>query len=433
MEKSVKEIQVKNYLRGEIAIPGDKSVSHRSVMFAGLAKDEVKVYNFLPAADCMSTVGVMRSLGTEIEFLEDGSLKIKGNGLQGLKESVTVLDAGNSGTTLRLMMGILAGQNFLSTFTGDSSLSRRPMGRVITPLSRMGAKLVGRDHNKFLPITVLPHEDKLQAIEYEMPMASAQVKSSVLLAGLFAEGETTVIELHKSRDHTEKMLSSFGVPIVVDGNKVTLTPVKELKAPKEIYVPGDISSAAFWMVAAAVIPGSKLLIKNVGLNETRTGIIDVLKAMGAKLSVSNVKTDVEPRGDIQVEYSELQGIEIGGEIIPRIIDEIPIIAVAAMFAKGKTVITGAGELRVKETDRLAAVYEEFSKISPQLTVLEDGLIIEGIKEDTKFEYAVCRSWGDHRIAMSLAVLGTAAAGVSIEDADCVQISYPDFFEILDKL
>ena len=392
-------------LQGEIVIPGDKSISHRSVMFSALGDTPVRIKNFLHAQDCMSTAACMEALGAQVEFISDTELIVTGNGLHGLKEPATILDAGNSGTTLRLLMGILAAQPFLSTFTGDASLHKRPMGRVIKPLSQMGAQIYGRENNAKLPITVVPAKEKLHGMHYDSPVASAQVKSAILLAGMFAEGETTVNEPFVSRDHTEQMLSAFGVQLKREGTAVTIQPVEKFTAPQEIEVPGDISSAAYWLVAGSIVPGSKLLLKNVGINPTRTGILDVLKDMGAKITLQNERTSGgEAAADMLVEYSELHGVSFGAEIMPRLIDEIPIIAVAALCAKGDTVITGAGELRVKETDRLMAIAKEFNKLAPgAIEEKEDGLIIHGnaqIKEATAFSY------DDHRIAMSLAILGT---------------------------
>ena len=418
-------------LRGEVIIPGDKSVSHRSVMFSALGDTPVHITNFLPSADCLSTVGVMRALGAKVDIISDTELIVKGNGLHGLQEPATILDAGNSGTTLRLMMGMLAPQKFVSVFTGDSSLHKRPMGRVIKPLSQMGAHIVGRADNTKLPITIVPVDGKLKGYKYNMPVASAQVKSAMLLAGLFAEGETTVVEPYPSRNHTELMLEAFGVKLKYEGTSITITAPDKLVAPKELVVPGDISSAAFWLVAASIIPGSELLLKNVGINETRTGIIDVLKDMGADLTIQNQrKSGGELVADILVKYAKLHGTSFGADIIPRLVDEIPIIAVAAMFAEGDTIITGAGELRVKETDRLEAICDQFTKLGGVIEGKEDGLIIHG---GTIPKMAECFSYDDHRMAMCLAVLGIAGAGVEIQNPDCVDISYPDFYEELDRL
>mgnify|MGYP000905177382 FL=1 len=429
---ALKEIQpIKTGLKGEILIPGDKSVSHRSVMFAGLCDSEVKITNFLHAADCMSTVNCMRALGVKVKELDENTLIVKGNGFHGLQEPQSIIDAGNSGTTLRLMMGILAGQKFLTTFTGDASLSRRPMGRVINPLSQMGANIVGRKENKLLPITVIPAKESLQGIDYQMPMASAQVKSAILLAGMNAEGKTTVTEPYTSRDHTERMLEGFGVKLEKSGTSITISKVEKMTAPKEIHVPGDISSAAFWLVAGSIIEDSDIILKDVGINETRTGIIDVLKAMGANIELLNVRDEVEPIADIRVRYAKLHGTRFGADIMPRLIDEIPIIAVASMFAEGETIITGAGELRVKETDRLQVITDEFNKVCPCIKGTQDGLIITGGQRNN-LQKAVCNSHDDHRIAMALAILGASGVGIEIENSECVNISYPTFYEILTR-
>mgnify|MGYP000458904617 FL=1 len=429
---ALKEIQpIKTGLKGEILIPGDKSVSHRSVMFAGLCDSEVKITNFLHAADCMSTVNCMRALGVKVKELDENTLIVKGNGFHGLQEPQSIIDAGNSGTTLRLMMGILAGQKFLTTFTGDASLSRRPMGRVINPLSQMGANIVGRKENKLLPITVIPAKESLQGIDYQMPMASAQVKSAILLAGMNAEGKTTVTEPYTSRDHTERMLEGFGVKLEKSGTSITISKVEKMTAPKEIHVPGDISSAAFWLVAGSIIEDSDIVLKDVGINETRTGIIDVLKAMGANIELLNVRDEVEPIADIRVRYAKLHGTSFGADIMPRLIDEIPIITVASMFAEGETIITGAGELRVKETDRLQVITDEFNKVCPCIKGTQDGLIITGSQRNN-LQKAVCNSHDDHRIAMALAILGASGVGIEIENSECVNISYPTFYEILTR-
>ena len=420
--------------QGELTIPGDKSISHRSVMFAGLGDTPVHIKNFLHAEDCLSTVGVMRALGTAIEFLNENELIVTGKGLHGLSEPMTVLDAGNSGTTLRLMMGLLAPQPFLSVFSGDASLTRRPMGRVLLPLSQMGARIYGRSGNNNLPLTIVPTGEKLHGIHYESPVASAQVKSAILLAGLYGDGPTTVTEPYVSRDHTEQMLAGFGVRLERSGTSVTVFPVEDggYRAPEEITVPGDISSAAYFLVAGSIIAGSRLLLKNVGINPTRTGVLDVLTEMGAHISVQNERTSGGERvADIVVAAANLRGVSFGAEIMPRLIDEIPILAVAALFAEGDTVITGAGELRVKETDRLHAVATEFQKLAPgSIEEREDGLLIHG---KAKPQRAQVKSYGDHRMAMSLAVLGAAAEGVLIEDPDSVNISYPTFFSEMERM
>ena len=428
-----KEIRpAKRGLTGKIRVPGDKSVSHRSVMFSAIAKGQVHVRNFLEAADCLSTAACMRALGAGVERQADGSLLVTGIGLHGLKEPQGVLDAGNSGTTLRLLLGILAAQPFFSALTGDASLSRRPMGRVVEPLTRMGAAIRGRGSDRFLPLAVLPHEGSLRAMDYESPVASAQVKSAVLLAGLYAERATCLTEPALSRDHTERMLSAFGARIEREETKVTIEPADELFAPEEICVPGDISSAAYWLVAASLIEGSDIILQDVGVNPTRTGILDVLSDMGANITVcSERESGGEALADIRVRSASLRGASFGGEIIPRLIDEIPILAVAALFADGDTVISGAAELRVKETDRLAAVTTELNRLAPgAVEAKEDGMVIHGGRT---LSPASCRTYDDHRMAMSLAVAGAAGEGVTLDAPSCVNISYPSFYQTLDGL
>ena len=420
--------------QGTIDIPGDKSISHRSVMFAGLGNTPVHIKNFLHAADCLSTVGVMRALGVNVEFLNEKELIVTGRGLHGFSEPLTVLDAGNSGTTLRLMMGLLSPQPFLSVFSGDASLTRRPMGRIRRPLSTMGARIYGRNENNNLPLTIVPSEKKLHGIHYDSPVASAQVKSAILLAGLYADAPTTVTEPYISRDHTEQMLTGFGVHLERSGTSVTVFPVEEdnFRAPSEITVPGDISSAAYFLVAGTIIAGSRLRLNNVGINPTRTGILDVLRDMGAHISVQNEReSGGECVADLLVEAAPLHGVSFGAEIMPRLIDEIPVLAVAALFAEGDTIITGAGELRVKETDRLHAIATELQKLSPgSIEEREDGLVIHGKSEIRR---AQVKSYDDHRMAMSLAVLGAAGEGVLIENPESVNISYPTFFSEIDRL
>ena len=428
-----KEIRpAKRGLTGKIRVPGDKSVSHRSVMFSAIAKGKVRVRNFLEAADCLSTAACMRALGAGVERQAGGSLLVTGVGLHGLKEPQGILDAGNSGTTLRLLLGILAAQPFFSALSGDASLSRRPMGRVVEPLTRMGATIRGRGADRFLPLAVLPHEGSLRAMDYESPVASAQVKSAVLLAGLYAERETCLTEPALSRDHTERMLSAFGARIEREGTKVTIEPADELFAPEEIRVPGDISSAAYWLVAASLIEGSDIILQDVGVNPTRTGILDVLSDMGANITIDNEReSGGEALADIRVRAASLRGTSFGGEIIPRLIDEIPILAVAALFADGDTVISGAAELRVKETDRLAAVTTELNRLAPgAVEAKEDGMVIHGGR---MLSPASCRTYDDHRMAMSLAVAGAAGVGVTLDAPSCVNISYPSFYQTLDGL
>lgn len=415
-------------LRGELEIPGDKSISHRSVILSSLCETPVEVTNFLAGADCLSTVNCMKLLGAQIER-SGKKILVTGRGLHGLREPADILDASNSGTTLRLLLGLCAPQKFLTTFTGDSSLRGRPMARVIKPLVEAGALIVGRNHNRNLPITVLPAESPLRPITYAMPVASAQVKSALLLAGLYATEATTVIEPAPSRDHTERMLAAFGARLERSGNTIKIFPAEKLTAPEKISVPGDISSAAYWLVLATILDGSDVTIRNVGVNETRTGILDVLGDMGAKIELCNVRmSGGERAADLRVVSSKLRGVEFGGAIIPRLIDEVPAIAVAAAFAEGTTIIRDVGELRVKESDRLAAIVTEFNKLSPEtFSATDDSLIIRGGRE--KF-FATCTTHADHRMAMSLAIFGAAAKGVELDDDACVKISYPNFFDTL---
>lgn len=423
--------KTKNGLTGEVFVPGDKSVSHRSVMLSSLCDGTVHVKNFLNAQDCLSTVECFRNMGVEIENITENEIVVHGRGMHGLKEPASLLDAGDSGTLLRLALGLLSAQNFFSAFTGDAALHKRPMGRVTTPLSLMGARIFGREDNKKLPLAVLPAQGKLKGISYDMPVASAQVKSAILLAGLYADSPSSVKEIYTSRDHTERMLEAFGVKVETKGTTVTVYPPSEIKAPQGgvIEVPGDISSAAFWLVAASIIDGSRVTLKNVGINQTRTGIIDILKAMGADITLSNEhKSGGEEIADIEVRSAKLHGVDFGADIMPRLIDEIPIISVAALMAEGETHISGAGELRVKETDRLQAVVDQFNKLVPgAVEGTEDGLNIKG---GGAFKKATCFSYDDHRIAMALSIAGAAGNGVEIENPDCVDISYPQFYETL---
>lgn len=429
--KTKRIARVTQGLVGEVVVPGDKSISHRSVMLAALAEGTTEIDHWLEAADCLSTMESMKRLGADITRRGAGRLTVRGVGWNHLQEPTCVLDAGNSGTTLRLLLGALSPQPFLTTFTGDASLSRRPMGRVIQPLTRMGAKIVGRAHHTKLPITILPTETPLQGIRYAMPVASAQVKSALLFAGLQAEGETTVVEPIPSRDHTERLLALFGVPLRRTAREVTVQRAF-LRAPERIDVPGDISSAAYWLVAATLLPGSDLLLRHVGINPTRTGILEVLRDMGAEITLlSERMSGGEPVADIRVKAAKLHGVSFGASLMPRLIDEIPVIAAAALLAEGDTIITGAEELRVKETDRLQAMAAEYHKIAPgSVTERPDGLVIHG---RSTLRFANVSSWADHRIAMALAVAGAAGDGVELEEPDCVDISYPNFYQTLASL
>lgn len=420
------QIQPCGPLRGEITVPGDKSISHRAVMLGALANGTTHITGFLMGEDCLSTIDCFRKMGVEIEITENQVI-VEGVGLHGLCEPVETLYTGNSGTTTRLLCGILAGQPFTATLNGDASIQKRPMGRVIKPLREMGASIEGKNDN-YCPLTLYPSE--LHGIEYRLPVASAQLKSAILLAGLYAEGQTTVIEPTPSRDHTERMFRALGVEIETRGNEITLEPPEDLHAV-DIAVPGDISSAAFFLVAGAIVPGSELTIKNVGVNPTRTGILDVLREMGADITESNFRDDAEPVCDLTVRHSRLHGVEIGGAIIPRLIDELPVLAVAAAFAEGETVIRDAQELKVKESNRIAAMVTELTRAGAAVEETDDGMIIRGGKTPCGASF---ETYKDHRIAMSLAVLALGAQTASrINDPEVVSISYPDFFDTLKAL
>lgn len=416
-------------LKGEIFVAPDKSISHRSIIFNGLGNGNGLVYNFLRAGDTFSTCGCMRSLG--IEILDQGErIVIQGKGLHGLNEPAGILDCGNSGTTMRLLSGLLAGQGFLSLLSGDHSLNRRPMRRVIEPLTAMGAEIWGRAGGFYPPLAIKGSED-LKGITYHLPVASAQVKSALLLAGLFAGGQTRIIEPEKSRDHTERMLQAMGAAIEVQGLEITLTPGREL-TPQEFFVPGDISSAAFFLVAALIVPGSEIMIRDVGINPTRAGLIEVLQAMGARIAIEHQRVvGGEPIGDIVASSSQLCGTVVGGEIIPRLIDEIPILAVAMALAEGESVVRDAGELRVKESDRIKAICCELGKMGAGIEELEDGFVIRGRPEG--LYGAVVDSRGDHRIAMSAAIAALKARGeTTVHNSEVVDISFPEFWPLLKK-
>lgn len=418
-----------NKIRGTITVPGDKSISHRSIMIGSMAEGITNVSGFLAADDCISTMRCFRAMGVTIDQLTDTELMIHGLGLKGLREPDTILDTGNSGTTTRILPGILAGQDLFAVITGDESIRKRPLGRVVEPLRLMGASIWGRDDGKYAPIAI--KGAWLSGIRYDLPMASAQVKTSLLLAGFLAEGETIVTEPSKSRDHTERMLQLFGANIGIDNTSYRITGGQQLKAAT-VDVPGDISSAAFFMVGALIVGNSSMTIGNVGVNETRTGILDVLNDMGAGIVLSELKnTSNEPRATLEIESSRLTATTIEGDIIPRLIDEIPVIVVAATQAEGRTIIRGARELRVKESDRIATLSAELRKMGADIEELEDGMIISG---PSKLKGARVRSHGDHRIAMSLAIAGLAAEGETIiEDSECIAISYPSFEATLSSI
>ncbi|MCC8045231.1 MAG: 3-phosphoshikimate 1-carboxyvinyltransferase [Clostridiales bacterium] len=412
-------------LRGELSIPGDKSISHRSVMFGALAEGTTEVTNFLTGADCLSTIACFRQMGIEIEQ-KDTHVLIHGKGLHGLKAPSKILDAGNSGTTVRLLSGILAGQNFDSVITGDETIQKRPMKRIMTPLAGMEADITSVLGNGCAPLQI--HGKKLHGTHYDSPVASAQVKSCILLAGLYADGITSVTEPAVSRDHSELMLQYFGADIKSSGFTVSITPEPKLTGTK-IRVPGDISSAAYFIAAALLVPGSELLLKNVGINPTRDGMLRICQAMGADITLLNEDhSDAEPCADLLVRSSHLKAVEIGGDIVPTLIDELPILAVLAAFADGTTVIRDAAELRVKESDRIAVMTENLSRIGCPVEATDDGMIITGGRQ---LHGAVIDSHMDHRIAMSFAVAALACTGeMNIQGAEIVNISYPEFYEDL---
>jgi len=415
-------------LTGEITPPGDKSVSHRSLIIGSLASGTTEVGGFLNCEDTISTANAMRKLGARIEI--NGSVvKISGNGLRGLSEPDDVIDAGNSGTTTRLLTGLLSAQGFFTAVTGDRYLRARPMKRVVDPLRLMGARITGREGGNKLPLAI--EGGNLHDISYKLPVASAQVKSALLLAGLYSEGETEVIEPEPTRDHTERMLSHLGVKLHKKGNSIKITRQNEF-AGRDISVPADLSSAAFFIVGALINPGSELLIRNVGINPLRTGVIDVLRKMGGDIEITNEReVSGEPVGDILVKSSELHAAVIEGEMIPKAIDELPVIAAAACFAEGETIIRDARELRVKETDRIKAMTAELLKLGARVSEFEDGMSITG---GEPLRGAGCSSWGDHRIAMAIAVAATRSGGeTGIEGAECVSVSYPGFFDVLRRL
>jgi len=416
-------------LKGEITIPGDKSISHRSIMFASLSKGLSEIDNFLTGADCLSTISCFKQMGVDIN-LSDKHVTVVGNGIHGLKKPDQILDCGNSGTTTRLISGILSGQPFETRLTGDASIQQRPMGRIITPLRQMNADITSIKANGCAPLCIKP--SSLKGIHYNSPVASAQVKSSIILAGLYAEGITKVTEPVLSRNHTEIMLKSFGADISSDLSTATATlvPGNELYGQK-ILVPGDISSAAYFLVAGLIVPNSEILIKNVGINETRGGIIRVLKAMGADITLINENRNAEPYADILVKSSSLHGTVVSGDIIPTLIDEIPVIAIAAAFADGETTIKDAAELKVKESDRIAVMTEGLSALGCDITPTEDGMIIRG---GHQLHGGTVNSYLDHRIAMSFAIAALAIDDkVEIESAECVNISYPNFYSDLASL
>ncbi|MCI9197840.1 MAG: 3-phosphoshikimate 1-carboxyvinyltransferase [Lachnospiraceae bacterium] len=421
-------IQRSNGLKGKVKIPGDKSISHRAVMLGALAKGTTKITDFLQGADCLSTMECFRRMGIQIQNTS-GEVLVHGQGLHGLAAPSDLLNVGNSGTTIRLLSGILAPQPFSATLTGDASIQKRPMKRVMEPLSQMGAKIESLSGNGCAPLRI--SGTPLKGIHYKTPVASAQVKSCILFAGMYADGATTVTEPVLSRDHSERMLEHFGARLTREGTAVTIQPEPQLAA-REIPVPGDISSAAYFIAAAALVPHSEILIRNVGINPTRSGMLEVCRAMGADIQYLNERDDSgEPTADLLVRSSSLKGTVIEGAIIPALIDELPVLAVMAAFAKGETIIRNAEELKVKESDRIAVMVENLSAMGADITGTPDGMIIRG---GPALHGAEIHTYKDHRIAMSFAVAALAAEGTThIEDADCVNISYPDFYGDLQRL
>lgn len=409
-------------MQGRVNVPGDKSISHRSIMFGSIANGTTQITNFLDGEDCLQTMRSFQAMGVDIK--QNGSnVTIKSEGIEALQEPKVPLYFGNSGTTARLMIGLLAGFPFFTIIHGDPFLTSRPMDRVTNPLRQMRAQIDGRGQGHLLPLAI--RGTSLTGMRYELPVKSAQVKSAVLLAGLLADGTTTVIEKTKTRNHTENMLEAFGADISVNNLEITITNKKQLKATN-IHVPGDISSAAFWLVAAAIVPQSKIRLNNVGLNPTRTGILDVLHNMGAQITITNKQiSSGEPAADIEIEQAHLTATIIEGEIIPRLIDEIPVIALLATQATGTTIIKNAEELRVKETDRIDAVVDVLTTLGADITATDDGMIVQG---PTPLKGGVVSSYNDHRIAM-MAIIASFISNetVELDDDDSIAVSYPDFF------
>ncbi|MEK4424767.1 3-phosphoshikimate 1-carboxyvinyltransferase [Solibacillus sp. FSL K6-1523] len=415
-------------LQGEITVPGDKSVSHRSIMLGSIAQGKTTVSGFLLGEDCLDTIDCFRKLGVDIQ-VDGTNVAIESPGMDNWQEPSEVLYTGNSGTTTRLMLGILAGTNVHTIMTGDASIGKRPMRRVTDPLRQMGAQIAGRENGQYTPLAI--QGTTLQAIDYTMPVASAQVKSAILFAGLRAQGTTIVRESEVSRDHTERMLRQFGAAVTTKQGVVSFEGGQQLTGT-HVDVPGDISSAAFFLVAGAIAKNSRITLKNVGVNETRNGILEVLQNMGAKMEVVvDDEQAAEPTATITIAKSALKGTTIEGAIIPRLIDEIPILALLATQATGKTIIKDAEELKVKETNRIDAVVAELKKLGAQIEATSDGMIIEG---PTKLHGASLKSYGDHRIGMMAAIAALVTDGaIELDDAQCIAVSYPTFFEHIDQL
>ena len=424
-----------NPIKTTISVPSDKSISHRSIIIASIANGKTEIKNFLPSQDCLNTLKIMQQLGVEINYFNNyETVTVYGKGLHSLSESKNILNCGNSGTTIRLLSGLLSGQNFLSILTGDDSLLSRPMGRVIEPLTLMGAKISGREHNTKAPIVISP--SVLHAITYEMPVSSAQVKSGIMLAALQAKGETKIIEKEKSRDHTERMLSTFGATIKYEKSEIIIGSEQKLTA-QNIFIPGDISSAAFFMAACSIIPQSEIVLQKVLVNPTRTGIINALKKMGVKIEFTNKKEiSGEPIADIFVTSENLTGIEIKGNSVPLLIDEIPILSIIMAQAKGRSIIKDAKELRFKESDRIKTMAQVLKKLGVEINELEDGLEIEGLAGNP-FTIDPSIEWpkhSDHRIAMSIAIAGLKAnEPVLVPGSEWIPTSFPNFEKLIDQL
>jgi len=415
-------------LRGEITPPADKSISHRAVMFASLGDGESTIRNFLYAEDPLKTLGAFRKMGIEIDDSDKNRIIVKGRGLHGLSAPADIIDCGNSGTTMRLMCGVLAGQSFSSVLTGDAFLLKRPMARIIKPLSEMGANILS-EKGGFPPLTI--KGGALRPVTYNSLIASAQVKSAILLAGLYCKGRTTVTEPGKSRDHTERMLKACGANITVNDLEVSIEGTEGLK-PFDITIPGDLSSAAFFIVAALIVPGSEVMLKNVGINPTRKGIIEILQRMGGEISLSNEhEVSGEPVADIHARHSELSATDITGDLVLKAIDEFPVVCVASAIARGITRITGAAELRVKESDRISSMSTELKKMGVHVEEFKDGLAIKG---SGHMKPATVQSHGDHRVAMAMAIAGLTIKGkTTVENTECVNTSFPGFTDLLDTL
>ncbi|HEL0638163.1 TPA: 3-phosphoshikimate 1-carboxyvinyltransferase [Streptococcus equi subsp. zooepidemicus] len=415
-------------LRGRLRVPGDKSISHRAVIFGAIAEGQTVLHGLLRGQDVLATIQALRDLGVSIYEAAD-SLIIEGRGFKGLKPAQKPLDMGNSGTSMRLLAGLLAAQDFSVQLLGDDSLSRRPMNRITIPLSLMGAELSGQGEKELPPLIVRGHQG-LRPIHYQLPVASAQVKSAILLAALQTQGETVILEKELTRNHTEEMIEQFGGKLSVAGKQISIKGPQRLQG-QTLYIPGDLSSAAFWLAAALIVPGSDLVLENVGINPTRTGLLEVIERMGGQLSYQAVDKDMQA-ASLRVSYSSLKGVEISGDLIPRLIDELPIIALLATQAQGTTYIRDAKELRVKETDRIQAVTDVLGQMGADIQATEDGMVIRG---KTPLHGAAVNSCGDHRIGMmaAIAALLVEEGQVTLERAEAIMTSYPDFFKDLERL